>query len=180
LNRLRKIFGLAMLACLLPLGAGACPTADLGLVKLGEGKLRWFGLPIYTASLWSEPGASLEDIYMRPLLLLIDYDRNISKERILRTTRQEWKRLNGEYPERETAWIESLAKIFPDISAGDQLSTRVTPGGETCFYLGNQPIGRVRDAEFGPAFLSIWLDPNTRSEALRAKLLTKLLQAQAN
>jgi hypothetical protein len=52
----------------------------------------------------------------------------------------------------------------------------VLPDGQTIFYKGKQEIGRVDDAEFGPAFLSIWLDPNTRSKPLRAKLLKTLIQ----
>ena len=179
MNRLTDIFPVALLLWLLPVSALACPDAESGLIKLGEGKLRWFGFPIYTASLWSETGASLQDMYSQPVMLELDYDRDLSKEQIIKSTREEWKRVNMVYPEREAVWLESLANILPNISAGDRLSSRVTPAGETCFYLDGQKIGRVSDAKFGPAFLSIWLDSQTRSRSLRAKLLDVLLVAEA-
>jgi len=180
LNNWTDIFRVAFLLWLLPLSALACADAEQGLIKLGEGKLRWFGFPIYTASLWSEPGASLQDIYSQPMLLELDYDRDVSNQQILKSTREEWKRVNMEYPERAADWLASLASILPDISAGERLSSRVTPAGETCFYLDGQAIGRVNDARFGPAFLSIWLDSQTRSRSLRTKLLGGLLVPQAD
>jgi hypothetical protein len=166
----------AALIILIPALTSASPGEELGLTKLGEGKLRWFGLSIYTASLWSNSETSLGNFYENPVLLTISYDRNISKDRILQTTRQEWERLDGVFDEREALWIESLTRIFPDVKAGDQISSLVLPDGQTHFFLGKQEIGRVDDAEFGPAFLSIWLDPNTRSKPVRAKLLNTLLQ----
>jgi hypothetical protein len=155
----------------------ASPGESHGLTKLGEGQLRWFGLSIYTASLWTQPETTLNKFYETPVLLTIDYDRNISKERILESTRQEWERLDGEFDTQENLWIDSLTVFFPDIKAGDKLSSLVLPDGQTRIYLGTEEIGRVDDPDFGPAFLSIWLDPNARSKPLRKKLLNSLLQS---
>jgi hypothetical protein len=170
---------LLLIAQLFPTVSSAGPAEEFDLTKLGEGKLRWFGLSIYTASLWSESDASLAGFYDSQIMLSLNYARNIKKERILDTTRDEWKKLDGKFDEREAAWLIQLAEIFPDISAGDRLSSLVIPGKETRFFLDDKEIGRITDADFGPAFLAIWLDPNTSSKPIRAKLLDKLLQANA-
>jgi hypothetical protein len=164
-----------ILLVLIPLlalaGPDTSPADHMGLMKFGEGKQKWFGLSIYTASLWGDSDSTLPEIYDNQVMLSINYTRDISSSRILETTRQEWKQLDGELDSREEAWIGYLAAFFPDINAGDQISSLVIPGEETRFYLGNEEIGRVRDAEFGPAFLAIWLDPNTSAKPLRTKLL---------
>ena len=47
----------------------------------------------------------------------------------------------------------------------------VTPGGATRFYNQDRGIGRIEDPEFGPAFLSIWLDSRSAVKELRGELL---------
>ena len=163
-----------------PSVSSAGPAEEFELTKLGEGKLSWFGLSIYTASLWSEADVSLDGFYESQAMLSLIYARNIKKDRILSTTRDEWEKLDGEVDEREAAWLTQLTEIFPDIRAGNRLSSLIIPDKETRFYLDDQEIGRITDAEFGPAFLAIWLDPNTSSKAMRSKLLNKLLQANAS
>jgi len=151
--------------------AGQDISNHMGLQKLGEGKKSWFGLSVYTASLWGERNSDLTGIYNKQLMLSIHYVRNSNSSRIIKSTRNEWKKIHGEITPQEKRWLNYLAEIFPDISAGEQLSSFMIPDKETRFYLGNKEIGRISDADFGPAFLAIWLDPRTSDKTLRAKLL---------
>ena len=144
---------------------------SMELSKFGEGKKTWFGISVYTASLWGESDADSGDIYKQPLLLTINYDLNTSNARIIKSTRKEWQNVNGKPGAVEQTWLKQLADIFPDIRIGDQLSSLVIPERETRFYLNNKPIGRINDAGFGPAFMAIWLDPDTSAKRLRANLL---------
>jgi hypothetical protein len=57
------------------------------------------------------------------------------------------------------------------VTPGDQLIARYDPGGATRFYGNDGLLGVIDDPKFGPAFLGIWLHPQTRAAELRAALL---------
>jgi hypothetical protein len=168
---LATVYILLLLPLLSHAGQDISISNHMGLQKLGEGNKSWFGLSIYTASLWGENDSGLSGIYDRQLMLSIHYVRNASSNRIIKSTRNEWKKLHGEITPQEERWLNYLAEIFPDISSGELLSSFMIPDKETRFFLGNKEIGRISDADFGPAFLAIWLDPRTSDKALRTKLL---------
>lgn len=169
---LLTIVTIAFVSCALPPSSALADTAEeSGLFKFGQADLKWFGMSIYSISLWSEEDASLDKLYENDLILSIRYDRDVSKERILKTTRKEWKRLDGRLDESETEWLKVLEGIFPDVSEGDILASRMEPGKDTRFYLGKEQIGTVNDPAFGPAFFAIWLDPNTSQTRMRDELL---------
>ncbi len=113
-------------------------------------------------------------MYDRPVMLRIEYDWNVSRERILKSTRAEWKRLDGKLDAREQNWLNELAAIYPDIRSGEYLSSLILPGSGTRFYLGDNEIGRIDDTEFGQSFLAIWLDENARDSRVREGLLNQL------
>ena len=58
-----------------------------------------------------------------------------------------------------------------DVAPGDNVTTVVVPGGATRFYDGRGFRGRIDDPDFGPAFLSIWLDSRSVVGDLRVRLL---------
>lgn len=151
-------------------------SADsFGLRKVGEGEFRWFGLSIYKAALWADENVSRDRLFGSTLMLTLEYDRKISKQRIVNTTVGEWRRISDEQLDRQTTrWASLLLEILPDVSAGDKLSSLVIPGAETRFYLDGVEIGRIDEPDFGPAFLAIWLDRKTRANRLRNKLLTRV------
>ncbi len=157
----------------LPLMSSAADPATLGLRKLGEGRLSYFGISLYTASLWSESAPAKPDPAEEPLLLQINYERNISRDRIMAITRKEWRRLNVAPPEQQLEWLARLEAILPDVRSGDSLSSYTVPGRETRFFFGGEQIGLVDDPAFGEAFLAIWLDPRTRAAKLRNQLLAE-------
>jgi len=159
---------------LAPINALAGPAEEHGLFKSGEGSLKRFGIPIYTAQLWIGRDVAQEELYDQPVMLRIAYDWNVSRDRFLQATRQEWKRLDGELDSREKEWLDELAGIYPDIKSGEKLSSLVIPDSGTRFYLDDNEIGRIDDADFGQSFLAIWLDENTRDTRMRAGLLSRL------
>ena len=61
--------------------------------------------------------------------------------------------------------------MWPDIKAGDLIVTVVTRGGPTRFYSSGELLGEIADPEFGPAFLEIWLHPESRRPDLRDALV---------
>ena len=145
------------------------------LHEVGSGELTWFGLEVYEARLHSGTpefqglGAAV------PVALEITYRRNISSERLVETTAKEWRRLRTELDlpgvERLQPWLDAVAEIWPDVTPGDRIIARVEPGGPTFFYGNDGLLGVVEDPGFGPAFLGIWLHPESRDASLRAALL---------
>lgn len=167
-----------VLLALLLLAAGqasALPEAEgLGLVPVGQGKLTWFRLPIYTAELWASPDSTRASLDRHPRLLALTYARDIEAARIVKTTAQEWERLDGRLDARKQEWLVALQRIIPDVRKGDRIACYVDARGHAVFFKNGSEIGRVEDGEFGARFLAIWLDPETREPRVREQLLRGL------
>ena len=158
-----------------PLGVQAIPPlpdAVIGkspeLRPVGEGRLRWLGLHIYDAALWTgESAVSMQDEFA----LDIRYARNIPARRLVGTSVKEMRRLGfGDSQQREE-WSREMARVFPDIAKGDRLTGVNRPGVGAEFYHNGRFVGVVSDPGFSDAFFSIWLDPRTREPGLRESLI---------
>lgn len=141
-----------------------------GLTLLGAGRMTWFGLPIYHATLWGS-----EAIFdpRRLYALEIRYDHSFSAERVINTTLDEMRRLDKVTPAQQTSWAAAMRRVFRDIQAGDTLIGVALPGQGTRFYSATSALGVIDDPGFTEAFFAIWLDVRTRQPALRASLLGK-------
>lgn len=137
---------------------------------VGSGDLRWLGLRIYTAQLWSERPVFDEK---RPFVLVLNYHRNISKKQLVETSLDEIKRLSGQThaPETLKRWENEMNRTFVDVKTGDVLAAAFLPNQGLRFYNKNRTLAEVRDLDFALAFFDIWLDPKTKDKKLRAQLL---------
>lgn len=141
----------------------------LGTVRpLGHGTLRWFGLRVYDATLWSADSTFAPD---RAFALELRYSRDIPRERLLNSTVSEMRRLGQSDDAKVARWRELLVPIFPDVREGDRLVGVHLPGRGAAFFDAQRRIGVVEDAEFARWFFAIWLDAGTREPSLRAALL---------
>jgi hypothetical protein len=134
----------------------------------GEGRLRWFGLLIYDASLWISGPRFQRD---REFVLSLRYARNLSGARIADASVDEMRRLGWRDESRLERWSAEMRKIFPDVRKGEQLTGVNLPGVGVDFYYNSRFAGRIADPEFADAFFSIWLDPRTREPGLREALI---------
>lgn len=162
--------------CFAALADGKAPSAPLeALSEVGSGELSWFGMDIYEARLFNSGGPFTGLEIADPVALQITYRRNISSAKLVETTRKEWRRLDSELElppaERVADWLAEIREIWPDVTPGDQLIALVEPGGPTRFFGNDGLLGTVSDPAFGPAFLGIWLHPETKDEQLRARLM---------
>jgi len=137
---------------------------------LGEGKLTWLGMHIYSARLWA---AQPEQLFEQPFALELTYQREISRERLVKTSIDEIRRVKGRSvaDDHLQRWAAEMHLAFDDVSPGEQIVGVHLPGVGTQFYTNGQPSHRVADTEFSEAFFAIWLDPKTRSPSLRRSLL---------
>jgi hypothetical protein len=142
-----------------------------GLKEVGRGHLSFLGFRIYEASLWSSDGRWSGFEPGQPLALALAYERHFSRAELIKITRGEFARLGLAAPEARSRWAGQLDGCWHDVHPGDTLTAVVVPGGETRFYDGSRLLGAIDDPAFGPAYLSIWLDPRSAVRDLRAQLL---------
>jgi hypothetical protein len=177
---LRSIIG--VLAAALLLGSTATTAVastlpdpvlkhDYHLRRVGAGELRWLGRPIYQASLWTTQGSFTGYAAGKPVALSLWYEKNFSRDELLRITSTAWRLLGAVQPAQRDRWLASLRTFWSDVKPGDNVTTVVVPGHGTRFYDHRGLIGQIDDPEFGPAFLSIWLDSRSVVGDLRVQLL---------
>jgi hypothetical protein len=141
------------------------------LQRVGAGELRWLGRPIYEASLWTPAGNFAGYEPGEPVALSLAYEREFSRDDLLRITSTAWRLLGATPPEQRERWLVELRTFWSDVKPGDNVTTVVVPGQATRFYDHRGFMGKVDDPAFGPAFLSIWLDSRSVVGDLRVQLL---------
>lgn len=166
---MKPLLLVALLLCALPTWAGWRDDVANARV-VGEGQLRWLGLRIYTARLWSGSAPFSSEA---PFALELNYHRSISRERLAETSVDEIRRLFGERysAARLDGWRAHMLQAFVDVQAGDRIVGVFRPGSGARFYAGERLTADIVDPEFARAFFAIWLAPDTRDQALRAQLL---------
>jgi hypothetical protein len=140
---------------------------------IGQGKLTWLGMHIYSARLWAAQPDQPEQLFKQPFALELTYQRDISRERLVKSSVDEIRRVKGRSVSDENLqrWAGEMRQAFVDVSPGQQIVGVHMPGTGARFYVNGEPSHTVADAEFSQAFFSIWLDSKTRSPALRQALL---------
>lgn len=136
----------------------------------GEGDLRFLGLRIYNAKLWAPGGKWADGV---PFALELTYHRSISRDRFVSTSLDEIRRIQGSTVSEAQLekWAIEMQRGFVDVSPGERIIGVFLPGQGCRFYAGNRLQHEVRDPAFARAFFAIWLDPRTRDQGLRQKLL---------
>ncbi len=171
---IRLFFLLTLLVTIAPAFSVPLPEpisrTSPGLNFSGSGTLHWFGLHVYTASLYVEGGRYSSN---STAALSITYHRTIKSARLLATTSDEWSRLGKGTAAQRRIWGEALAGLWPDVKPGDRLTALRVKQGETRFYFGDTLLGTVPDPAFGSAFFAIWLDAGCRYPAVRDAMLGK-------
>ena len=147
--------------------AGALPTARLQ----GSGTMRFFGLAVYEARLWTAPGFAPERYEAQTFALELLYARKLDGAAIAERSITEMRRVGPFDPTQAKAWLEQMTQAFPDVKPGDRLTGVRGPGGVTRFYSNGQPTSSIADPEFGRLFFGIWLSGNTSEPALRRDLI---------
>ncbi len=156
--------------------ASTAPPAEVsaalpGALLQGQGRLRYFGLHIYDAALWSPSPVPPGNPLGAMLALELRYARKLSGSAIADRSIDEMKRV-GDFTEADSQrWLEAMKQAFPDVSAGDRITGVHRPGVGAAFFVNGKPSAEVNDAQFARLFFGVWLSPRTSQPALRAALL---------
>lgn len=137
----------------------------------GEGQLRFWGLEVYTARLWTADGFDPTQHARHPLALELQYAHAFSARDIAQRSLLEMKRQTHIEKALEADWTDKLSAILPDVKPGDRLRGWHRPTQGALFQSGPRVLGRVDDPVFSALFFGIWLSPATSEPGLRTALL---------
>lgn len=153
-------------AATLPLWRADLPQAQ----AVGDGDLTWFGLRIYHATLWA-PQRRFDPA--QPFALQLRYYRSISRERLVRTSIDEIRRLSRPAIDDATLarWQTMLTSAFVDVDEGDELTGVYQPAQGMRLYNRQRLLADLNDPALARAFFDIWLNPSSRDQTLRRRLL---------
>ncbi|MDH4051573.1 MAG: chalcone isomerase family protein [Rubrivivax sp.] len=172
----RRTLMAAALGMAWPAWARMTPPTELrqvlqGAKLQGEGRLRFLGLAVYEARLWAPEPVPAEQWAGQPLALELLYARALYGRKIAERSIEEMRR-QAKIPDAQgQEWQGALARLIPDVEAGDRLTGVQQPGAATQFFYNGALRGEVRDPEFTRLFFGIWLSPQTSEPALRERLL---------
>ncbi len=155
-----------------PLAANATPLN--GATLAGTARLRFWGLDIYQARLWVQPGFQPTDFARYPFALELEYQRNFARTEIATRSIEEMRRIGRFSDAQADAWQAALVAALPDVKKGDRITGLHVPGSGARFLLNGQAYGEVRDPAFAPLFFGIWLSPATSEPVLRQSLLAQV------
>ncbi len=176
MKRLASLLSLSLVLALPAYADSGLPAAvqmvspDARWQRIGQGEMRWYGLALYQASLWT-PDGTHEVTPQTPFAFVIKYERHFSGARLASTSVSEMRHLQLADEAQLTRWGAVLARIFPDVEAGQIITGVNLPGQGVRFLYQDKTLGFVADPSFGRAFFGIWLHEKTRASALRSQLL---------
>lgn len=137
------------------------------LAARGTGAMRWLGLKLYDATLYTEAGAPFS--WERPFALKLSYARDVDGAAIAQVSRDEMDRFGQSEAER-ARWYARMSRLFPDVRRGDAI-VGLMDGAGAAFWHNGRYLGRIDETAFARRFFSIWLDGTTREPRLREALL---------
>lgn len=138
---------------------------------LGQGQLRWLGMPLYDASLWVAPGSDAATLAGHAFALELRYLRAFRGKDIARRSIKEMARAGTFTPAQSREWQAALERLLPDVQPGDRIAGIHLPGRGARFVVNGRPAGEVADPAFAALFFAIWLGPSASQPELRDALL---------
>ncbi|MCI4428238.1 MAG: chalcone isomerase family protein [Burkholderiales bacterium] len=145
--------------------------AESPLRLLGRGTLRFFGLMVYEARLWAAADFVAGRFDAHAFALELIYARKLEGAAIAQRSIVEMRRSGSVTDSQAQAWLEEMARAFPDIKPGDRLTGVHTPGAATRFFFNGKLTTAVADSQFARSFFGIWLAAGTSEPGLRQQLI---------
>ena len=136
--------------------------------KVGQARLSMWFFDIYDASLIAPHGKFTEQ---SPFALSLTYLRDFDGDAIASRSIDEMRKLGMADEMKLAKWYEQMQRIFPNVKDGQTITGLVDNNKISHFYLEEQEVGSIEDAEFSQWFFNIWLSENTSEPKMRMQLL---------
>lgn len=146
-----------------------CIAASIPHAKeVGHGRMPFLAWDLYDASLYAPAGKYKDG---KPFALTLTYLHGFKGGRLADEASSEMNRLGLPDDDKSRTWNVLMHDIFPDVSAGDEITGIYTSKKQTIFCEHGRALGVIKESDFGPHFFGIWLDERAMSPALRNQLL---------
>lgn len=165
-----RLLALTLTALLLNPASPAAGSSVAGLSqpqKLGAATMRWLGLPIYDATLYTQ--GSQRFSWSQPIALELRYLRAFPASQLTKSTLDELQRIEGPQSDH-AALIAKLGKCFRNVSKGDRLTAYSSASSKVSFSFNGGAPCTVSHKGVRERFLGIWLSENSRSAKLTRRL----------
>lgn len=150
-------------------------AADLPQPQLaGTTKMKFLGMGIYDAKLWTTAGFKAERYAEYPFALELGYLRSLSGSAIAQRSLDEMRRAGPIDAAKEKRWLAAMQEAFPDVKSNDRITGLHTPGSGARFWYNGKLKATIADPEFSRLFFGIWLSQNTSEPRLRTELLARI------
>lgn len=133
----------------------------------GAVTFRWFGLPLYDATLYTAGGNAFD--WRAPLALKLVYAREIPAETLVRATLSELRRMEGARADHAAIGRE-LGSCFRDVGPGDRFTATATGADAVTLWFNGARTCTLSHAGIRERFLGIWLSDDSRSARLSRQL----------
>ena len=164
----------ATIAPATPVVAPAEVAAAIKLAQLhGSAPLRFFGLLVYEARLWTASKFDAASYEQLPFALELEYARKLEGAAIAERSIAEMRRVDNFSEAQATKWLGLMTQAFPDVKAQDRLTGVHDGAGSVRFYFNGKETAAIQDKSFARLFFGIWLSPKTSSPALRSALINQ-------
>lgn len=137
----------------------------------GQASLRFFGLLVYDARLWTPPNFEADRYDSQAFGLELEYARKLEGPAIAERSIAEMKRIGDFSDAQSKAWLGVMLQAFPDVGAKDRLVGMHDGKGGVRFFFNGKPTATLADKDYARLFFGIWLSPRTSSPGLRASLI---------
>jgi hypothetical protein len=113
---------------------------------------------------------SYPNIWDKQFALVINYNKNISKQRLVEASIQQIKKHNQLTETDSQNIVKKLSEIFPEVKKGDQISAAYFQGIITLEH-NQKRIGIISEPIFTKQFINIWLNPQNEFKEMRFDLV---------
>ncbi len=137
----------------------------------GRGTLRFFGLAVYEARLWTAADFAAAGFEAHAFALELQYARRLEGAAIAQRSIVEMRRSGSVDDGRAQVWQAAMTRAFPDVVPGDRLTGVHLPGEATRFFHNGRPTSALADPLFARLFFGIWLAVTTSEPGLRRQLI---------
>ncbi|MBK8577467.1 MAG: class I SAM-dependent methyltransferase [Candidatus Accumulibacter sp.] len=136
-----------------------CARGEADWRQWGSGEMTWLGFSLYRATLAvvGEPAAELPASSQTALRL--DYQRDIPRDRLVRTGVDQEMRQTGRQRRTGAALGASCGRSSRSVKEGGKHHWRATQGGCGLRFHRGRPTGEVRDADFARLFFAALARP---------------------
>lgn len=144
--------------------AFALPAAIASPQRIGTAEFSLVGIPIYSASLYTENGAAFAP--SSPFILELTYKRSVSKDKLIEASASEMNRIYG-----GTGGLEAqLSNCFRDVGKGDRFAAVNRSSDQVDLYFNDQKTCSLKGPSASERFMGIWLSNNSRAPNLSRAL----------